>query len=162
MTKKMNKYTAKPEPGENANGLRHTMRIAKLPLIDQYDKNEVAKRIEEYFDLCIEDDVRPTIAGLSLALGTKRTTMLSWGVSGRVPQEVAALVERAIAILNADQEENIANSGNIVGAIFLMKNSFEDYTDRREIVHKMDVPQLTQAELIEKAKQLPGFDNNGK
>ena len=153
-------WVSKPQPGENANNVKHTMRIATLPLIDQTDKQEVASRIEEYFDICISDDMRPTVAGLALALGTNRTTLFEWkaGKIQRIPEEVTALVERAIAILNAEQEEAVANSGNIVGSIFLMKNSFEEYTDRREIVHKVEQRQLTQDELIERAKQLPGFD----
>ena len=136
------------------------MKVASLPLIDQTDKNEVAERIEQYFDLCIEDDMRPTVAGLALALGTNRTSLFEWkaGKIQRIPEDVTALVDRAIAILNAEQEEAVANSGNIVGSIFLMKNSFEEYTDKREVIHKVEQRQLTQAELIERAKQLPGFD----
>lgn len=153
-------WVTKPQPGENANNVKHTMRIASLPLIDQTDKREVTERIEQYFDICIEDDMRPTVAGLALALGTNRTSLFEWkaGKIQRIPEEVSALVDRAIAILNAEQEEAVANSGNIVGSIFLMKNSFEEYTDRREIVHKVEQRQLTQDELIERAKQLPGFD----
>ena len=153
-------WVSKPQPGENANNVKHTMKVASLPLIDQTDKNEVAERIEQYFDLCIEDDMRPTVAGLALALGTNRTSLFEWkaGKIQRIPEDVTALVDRAIAILNAEQEEAVANSGNIVGSIFLMKNSFEEYTDKREVIHKVEQRQLTQAELIERAKQLPGFD----
>ena len=153
-------WVNKPQPGENANNVKHTMRIASLPLIDQTDKDEVMGRIEEYFDICIEDDMRPTVAGLALALGTNRTSLFEWkaGKIQRIPEEVSALVDRAIAILNAEQEEMVANSGNIVGSIFLMKNSFEDYVDKREVVHKVEQRQLTQEELIERARQLPGFD----
>ena len=152
-------WVSKPQPGENANNAKHIMKIATLPQIDQTDKQEVAERIEQYFDLCIEDDMRPTVAGLALALGTNRTSLFQWkaGKIDRIPDEVAGLVDRAIAILNAEQEEAIAVSGNIVGGIFLMKNSFEEYTDKREIIHKVEQKQLTQQELIEKAKQLPGF-----
>ena len=152
-------WVTKPQPGENANNAKHIMKIATLPQIDQTDKQEVAERIEQYFDLCIEDDMRPTVAGLALALGTNRTSLFQWkaGKIDRIPDEVAGLVDRAIAILNAEQEEAIAVSGNIVGGIFLMKNSFEEYTDRREVIHKVEQKQLTQQELIEKAKQLPGF-----
>ena len=148
----------KKEPGENANALRHTLRVAKLPMIDQHDPTEVGHRIEEYFQICIDDDIRPTVTGLAVALGTDRVTLFSWKTSNTVPSEVVGLVDRAMAILNADQEENIANSNNIVGSIFLMKNSFPEYTDRREVVHKVQMPQLTQDELIEKAKRLPGFE----
>lgn len=83
--------------------------------------------------------------------------MFAWKTNGKVPEEVVGLVDRAVAILNADQATNIANSGNVVGQIFLMKNSFEDYTDKREVIHRVEAPQLTQKELMEKAKQLPGF-----
>lgn len=153
-------WVNKPQPGENANNVKHTMRIATLPLIDQTDEQEVMSRIEEYFDICIQDDMRPTVAGLALALGTNRTSLFDWRVGKvqRIPQEVSALVDRAIAILNAEQEENVANSGNVVGQIFLMKNSFDDYTDKREVIHRVEQKQLTQQELMERAKQLPGFD----
>ena len=150
-------WVNKPEPGENANRLKHTMTIAKWDLIDVTDKNEVTERIEQYFDQCITDDILPTVEGLALALGTNRTAMFGWKTNGKVPIEIVGLVDRAVSILNADQATNIANSGNVVGQIFLMKNRFEDYTDRREVVHRVEQPQLTQKELIEKAKQLPGF-----
>lgn len=153
-------WVTKPEPGQNAKIVRHAARIASLPLIDQTDKNEVAKRIEEYIDICIEEDQRPTVPGLALALGTNRTTLREWeaGKIQRIPEEVTALVARAMSILNAVQESAIASSGNIVGEIFLTKNNYEDYTDKREVVHKVEQRQLTQDELIERAKQLPGFD----
>ena len=62
-----------------------------------------------------------------------------------------------VAHIYSEYCANIANSGNVVGQIFLMKNSFEDYTDKREVIHRVEAPQLTQKELMEKAKQLPGF-----
>jgi len=152
-------YNYKPEKGENANALKHTMKLAKLPLIDTKDPNEVAERIELYFETCIEDDLRPSVAGLGVALGVNRQTIFSWQKGNTTP-EVTALIERAIAILNADQEELIANANNIVGNIFLMKNSFEDYTDRREVIHKVETRQLTQAELLERAKALPDYEES--
>ena len=146
------------EPGENANALKHTLRVAKLPEIDQCDPQEVGQRIEEYFQICIDDDIRPTVTGLAVALGTDRPTLFRWKTSNKFPSEVIGMVDRAMAILNADQEENIANANNIVGSIFLMKNSFPEYTDKREVVHKVQMPQLTQDELMEKARRLPGFE----
>ena len=146
------------EPGENANALKHTLKVAKLPEIDQCDPQEVGQRIEEYFNICIDDDIRPTVTGLAVALGTDRPTLFRWKTSNKFPSEVIGMVDRAMAILNADQEENIANANNIVGSIFLMKNSFPEYTDKREVVHKVQMPQLTQDELMEKARRLPGFE----
>ena len=146
------------EPGENANALKHTLRVAKLPEIDQCDPQEVGQRIEEYYQICLDDDIRPTVTGLAVALGTDRPTLFRWKTSNKFPSEVIGMVDRAMAILNADQEENIANANNIVGSIFLMKNSFPEYTDKREVVHKVQMPQLTQDELMEKARRLPGFE----
>ena len=151
-------WNNKPEKGENANRLRHTMTVANWELIDITDRNEVMGRIEQYFDQCIEDDILPTVAGLALALGTNRTNLFAWRTNGKIPEGIVGVIDRAIAILNADQETNIANNGNVVGQIFLMKNSFEDYSDKREIIHRMEAPQLTQKELMEKAKQLPDFE----
>lgn len=154
-------WVNKPEKGENKDILQHTMRIARLPLIDVQDTNEVNKRIDEYFDICIEDDMPPTVAELATALGTSRWTLLNdWQINARrsIPDEVSGQVERAIQIINGFDETKISKSGNIVGEIFLMKNSFHEYTDKREIVHRMEAPQLTQQELMERARQLPDFD----
>ena len=145
--------------GENRIVMEHNLRVARLPIIDYHNVRAVKRRIEEYMDLCEEDDARATVAGLALALGVTRQTLFYWQ-NGKLKQdpEVMAAIERGLTIINAQLEGNIMEGrGNVVGQIFLAKNNFENYTDTKEVVTRVKLPEMTEAQLIEKAKELPGF-----
>ena len=55
--------------GEVGKYLNHALAGFDLPSIDTSDIEQVKERCEWYFQRCIDDDVRPTVAGLSNALG---------------------------------------------------------------------------------------------
>jgi len=146
--------------GENQKALGYVLELARLPQVDMTDANEVKERIEQFFDICVKNDSRPTVANLAVALGISRKTLFNYrqGTVKRIPLEVMGVLDRACAILNADLENLvISGKGNVVGEIFLMKNSFEDYTDSREIVHT-NRNEITAEELLQKASLLPGFE----
>lgn len=136
----------------------HNLRVMRLPIIDYHNAKQVEKRVGEYFDLCDEDGATATVAGLALAIGVSRVELYRW-ISGKVGQkpEVIAAVERGMSYINAELEDTIVNNGNVTGQIFLAKNNFEGYTDTREVVNRVKLPELTEQQLIEQAKKLPGF-----
>lgn len=115
--------------------LAHTMRIARLPKCDTDSPECVERRINCYFDICIEDDMKPSMAELALSLGISRETLQNWryGKSNK-PKEVKDLIEGAYMVINA-QLELYMQSGRInpVAGIFLSKNNL-GYTDKTEIV----------------------------
>lgn len=127
--------TVQAEPGDNTRYLSHSMKIYRLPKVDMTNEVEVADRITEYFDICTEDDMKPSVAGLALALDTDRTYLyqLRVGMRGK-NKEVANLLKKACAFMEAQMNDYMQNGKiNPVAGIFLMKNHFA-YQDKQEVV----------------------------
>ena len=55
--------------GDNAKFLRNALASYNLPTIDIGDAEQVAERINWYFNHCLDNDCKPGIAGLCNALG---------------------------------------------------------------------------------------------
>lgn len=125
------------KPGDNRKYLQHTMRMWNWPEVDMREPEQVAERIEQYFGICIEDDMKPSVAGLACAFGVDRKTIWAWanGVDSKtLPTESRNLIKKAYQNLNA-QMENYMQNGKInpVAGIFLMKNNM-GYVDKQEMV----------------------------
>lgn len=129
--------TAQLAPGENRKFISHDLRIWKLEKVDMTNPEEIDKRIVDYFSICSEDDMKPSVAGLALAFGVDRKTLQRWcnGVeSAYIPDENRLTLKKAYQFLNA-QMENYMQNGKInpVAGIFLMKNNM-GYEDKQEMV----------------------------
>lgn len=125
------------EPGDNRKYLEHSMRMWEWPSVDMREPEQVRDRIGKYFQLCADDDMKPSVAGIALAFGVDRKTFWAWanGVdSAYLPTESRNFIKKAYQILNA-QMENYMQSGKInpVAGIFLMKNNM-GYQDKQEVV----------------------------
>lgn len=125
------------DPGDNRKYLQHTMRMWDWPEVDMREPEQVSERIEQYFGICIEDDMKPSVAGLACAFGVDRKTIWAWanGVDSKtLPTESRNLIKKAYQNLNA-QMENYMQNGKInpVAGIFLMKNNM-GYQDKQEVV----------------------------
>lgn len=131
------------EPGDNTKFLQLNMELFNMPSIDLHDEEAVAKRLDEYFALYARYDTKPTVAGMAMALGMNRRTLIAivndyaTGGSGyktALPQEVALVIKKAHYLLE-NLWENYATNGKInpVTAIFLGKNNF-GYQDKTEYV----------------------------
>lgn len=132
------------EPGDNTKFLRLNMELFNMPSIDLHDEEAVTKRLDEYFMLYAKHDVKPTVAGMAMALnGMNRKTL--WGIThdapigGRgnhstLPKNVTHVIKKAYFLLE-NLWENYATNGKInpVTAIFLAKNNF-GYQDKTEYV----------------------------
>ena len=126
----------KLKPGDNARFLRHALTSLNMPPIDIHDSEQVAERINWYFLHCENDDMKPTVTGLSNALGIDRTTFYRWGTgdSKAGGTENGNLIKRARAVLEELWEDYMLNGKiNPVSGIFLGKNHF-GYTDKQEVV----------------------------
>lgn len=125
------------EPGDNRKYLQHSLRMWDWPSVDMKEPEQVKERIGMYLQICSEDDMKPSVAGLALAFGVDRKTIWAWanGVdSAYLPNESRNFIKKAYQFLNA-QMEDYAQNGKInpVAAIFLMKNHF-GYQDKQEVV----------------------------
>ena len=126
--------TVQAAPGDNSKYTRHNLELFKLKPISFQDADETAERTATYFEICDKNDMKPSVAGYSLALGIDRRRL--WEiVSGKVvkPAEVVDVLKRAYLMLNAQMEDYMQNGRiNPVAGIFLSKNAF-GYTDKQEI-----------------------------
>ena len=122
------------EQGEVGKYLRHALEGFDLPPIDISDIEQVKERCNWYFQHCIDNDVRPTVVGLSNALGITRQTFHQWCVGNDREKTHTAYIRRVRNIMEEMMECYMLNGHiNPVSGIFLMKNNF-GYTDKSEIV----------------------------
>ena len=130
------------EPGDNTKIVLTNMKFFNMPAIDLHDPVAVQERLCEYFQIYGDADLKPTVAGMGMALGLDRRrlweikTGAAVGGVGKqhLPEETLVLIKKAYEILETTME-NYANAGKInpVMAIFMMKNHF-GYQDKTEYV----------------------------
>ena len=122
------------EPGDNAKYIRHSLRLAKLSKVSMQDGEAVSTRVFEYFEICEEEDMKPSVAGLALALDCDRTYL--WKIRSGAREGNAAVVhaiKKAMQLLDLQMVDYMQNGKiNPVSGIFLMKNNF-GYADKQEV-----------------------------
>lgn len=122
-------------PGDNTKYISHSLRLAGLPKISMQNPEEVEKRVTEYFTICAEEDMKPSMAGLALAFGVTRqyVWMLQNEVKGK-NAEVVNIIKKAVQILDTQMVDYMQNGKiNPVSGIFIMKNAY-GYVDKQEVI----------------------------
>lgn len=122
--------------GDNSKILTHNFRLYKLTKVDMKDVEAIERRIAEYITICTEDDARPTVEGLALALGINRRTLWKYAYSNdfKVSDVIRDTLKKAYDFLNVYMVDLMySNKINSINGIFLMKNNF-DYKDKSEVV----------------------------
>ena len=130
------------DPGDNTKYLLVSMKLAGLPKIDLHDSDAVQERLIEYFQIHADNDMKPTVAGMGLALGVDRrrlweikTGQKKGGITDYdLPTATLDVIKRAYEMIE-NMMENYMQNGKInpVSGIFLMKNNF-GYQDKTECV----------------------------
>lgn len=124
------------EPGDNARYIAFNMQFMNLPKLDFSNVPAVQERIDLYFNLCFQHDMKPGVAGLAYALGVNRRTLWEWKTGGRrdTTPALADTIKKAYAFLELLWEQYMQN-GKISppNGIFLGKNNF-DYRDETQVV----------------------------
>lgn len=121
---------------ENVQRANHIKDVAYLPKINTNNRFEVRERIKEFFDMCVEDGVNPTVAEMALAIGISRKTMYDWlkGANPKDP-EVLEEIRFGLNMINANMEHLMTDQKiNPVSGIFLLKNN-HGYQDTTNVVH---------------------------
>ena len=128
--------------GDNTKIVLTNMKFFSMPPIDLHDPAAVHERLCEYFKIYGDADLKPTVAGMGMALGLDRRRLWEIKTGAAVggttkqslPTETLVLIKKAYEILETTME-NYANAGKInpVMAIFMMKNHF-GYQDKTEYV----------------------------
>lgn len=126
------------EPGDNARYVMFGMAIYNMDPIDINNVEQVESRIQEYFALCINADMKPGVANLAMALGIERHRLLEVvnDAEGRsvVPAGVRSALKKAHAYMGSYWEQIMQNGKiNPASGIFLGKNNF-GYRDAVEHV----------------------------
>lgn len=130
------------EPGDNAKYMSVSLELFRLPPIDLHKPELVQARLDEYFRIHMEADLKPTVAGMAMALGIDRRRLweiktgnhhTSKGLES-LPTMTTDSIKKAYDFLET-LWENYMHNGKInpVSGIFLAKNNF-GYQDKQDIV----------------------------
>ena len=140
--KKSEQMSVQTDPGDNTKYLLVSMKLAGLPKVDLYDSDAVQTRLSEYFQIHADNDMKPTVAGMGLALGVDRRRLWEIRTGQRMggttpidlPKATLDSIKRAYEMIE-NLMENYMQNGKInpVSGIFLMKNNF-GYQDKTEYV----------------------------
>ena len=132
----------KVEDGDNTKYLMANVALMNMPDIDIKNPGEVQQRVNDYFKLYASYDMKPTVAGLAMALGLDRRRLweiktdnyVNVGGYKDLPRETVDSIKKAYKLME-NLWETYMNSGKInpVSGIFLGKNNF-GYQDKTEYV----------------------------
>ena len=135
----------------------HNIDLLSMPPIDVRicTKEELEERCYEYFEKCIRNDMKPTVAGFALALGCARTSLIDYmNGAKKIPMENREVLVKYNNVLNALIEDYMMNGKvNPVAGIFVAKNNF-GYKDSQEFVVNNDVREETTPEALMQEAQL--------
>jgi hypothetical protein len=126
------------EPGDNTKYLALGRELFNLPTIDLKDPEQVKYRLDEFFAIHERYDMKPTVAGMGMALGLDRRRL--WEIKTgnakpyNLPTEVSDSIKKAYEYMELLWENYMQNGKiNPVSGIFLGKNNF-GYQDKTEYV----------------------------
>lgn len=138
---KIVKKTPQSQELNNVDGtsfLLHTAKVQQLQPIDMNNPDEVAERVNEYFNLIVKDKVEPSIAGLALALHTPRTRVQKIALDETHPSQKVLL--DAVQMLEAYLVDRMSSNGiNYVSGIFLLKSCY-GYREQQELTVNIKSP----------------------
>ena len=129
-------------PGDNTKYLALGMKLFNLPPIDLNDPKQVNDRLNEFFQIHADADMKPTVSGMGMALGLDRRRLweIKTGNFGTqksladLPTLTKDSIKRAYEYMEILWENYMQNGKiNPVSGIFLGKNNF-GYQDKTEYV----------------------------
>ena len=130
------------EPGDNTKYLALGRELFNLPTIDLKDPEQVVGRLNEFFAIHERYDMKPTVAGMGMALGLDRRRL--WEIKtgnhysnkwmDALPTLTVDSIKKAYEYMEILWENYMQNGKiNPVSGIFLGKNNF-GYQDKTEYV----------------------------
>lgn len=125
------------DKGEYATYLtKHFRKYLAMPF-PQSDQ-DVANRVEFYFDDCEANSVKPTVEGLALAIGIARITFINWANRGDDSKYDRYLIcKRAREVIQTIDSSLVeANKLPPIPYIFRSKNNYPEYRDNQEVTIK--------------------------
>lgn len=147
------------DPGENTKFLTHAMQIRSMPEIDIVDPVAVENRINDYFRLCLTNDIKPSASGLRMAIGVSKSTVSMWRNGKTRKGTHQYVIVQAYNLLEALWEDYMQNGKiNPASGIFLGVNNY-GYQDVRQVnltpVQQEDQSTVDVATIEAKYAELP-------
>ena len=130
------------EAGDNTKYVLLGARLFNLPPIDLNDPVQVNDRLNEFFQIHAEADMKPTVSGMGMALGLDRRRLWEIKTGAKVggttpidlPTPTLVSIKRAYEYMEILWENYMQNGKiNPISGIFLGKNNF-GYQDKTEYV----------------------------
>ena len=132
----------KVEPGDNTKYVMLGAKLFNLAPIDLHDTKQVTDRLNEFFQIHADADMKPTVSGMGMALGLDRRRLWEIKTGARkgghtdydLPTSTLVSIKRAYEYMEILWENYMQNGKiNPVSGIFLGKNNF-GYQDKTEYV----------------------------
>ena len=121
------------EPGDNAKFLQHALAIRNMPPIDIADPKEVERRIDWYFNLCVQDDMKPSVKGFLNSLRIAKSTLWNWKMGNYRAGTHEEIIVQAYDVLEALWEDYMQNGKiNPMAGVFLGVNNY-GYKDVKQV-----------------------------
>jgi hypothetical protein len=147
------------DPGDNTNFLSHALAVRNMPEIDTSDPVQVKQRIDDYFALCVQHDIKPSVKGFLNSLRVAKSTLWEWRQGNYRAGTHQQIICEAYDVLEALWEDYMMNGKiNPVSGIFLGKNNF-GYQDKQEYILTPNKQQITPEDvqaISRKYDELPG------
>jgi hypothetical protein len=130
------------EAGDNTKYVLLGAKLFNLPPIDLHDPEQVNERLNEFFQIHAEADMKPTVSGMGMALGLDRRRLWEIKTGAKMggtteynlPTSTLVSIKRAYEYMEILWENYMQNGKiNPVSGIFLGKNNF-GYQDKTEYV----------------------------
>lgn len=122
--KELKDYDEQLKKEWNRSMLQHIRKVSRIKKPSVQFPSTIREACEEYFSICEDDGVKPSVAGLSVALGTTEDILLQW-VRGEISIESADIIKEYFSYLQVFDETALKdNQTNAVGSIFMGKQHY--------------------------------------
>ena len=135
------------------------MALFSLPRLPDYnDFQAISDRTKLFFDLCIEYNVSPTLAGYSMAFKINRVTLYNW-LNGKTEtiknKECLNLLKNAYDFINNSYEQLLTEGKIIpVSAFFLLQNNYGYKQQTDHVIVSEQNNNVTDEDIYNKANLL--------
>lgn len=146
------------EPGDNRRYIRAARAAVDLPPIDISDPKQVEHRINQYFDYCEANDIKPGFVMMANWLGVTRDTLNRWKRGEYRGDSHSNIIQKAVSQLESLWEMYMIDGKiNIVAGIFIGKQYY-GAVDKQELVITPNENSTAPLSPEEIAKRLPDPD----
>ena len=164
--KRDTRYQLDLQPGDNFKAIGVIMQFNNLPTVDLKKPEEVKERINLFYDMCFQNDFKPTVASYAASFGYSRKEL--WALLNKqeghrnwnnIPTLTLDYIKKGYSSLEQLWEYYMQNGKiNPVSGIFLGKNNF-GYVDKTEHVIEPRAT-LNESDLEQKYLTTSDFDGS--